>query len=326
MTPLERRYRRVLRVLPADYRAKWEEDMVDTFLLARRPDHPDAEFDAEFDAEYGRPSWTEMASVVGLAARVSLGGVYAPPRSFARGEIVRRVALAGLLVHAVSAVVGVVSLLVVQTRFPEYRVSDLDTLWALCGLLWVGSYLVLLADRRHLAAWLGTAALVPSVLNTVTDLASGGVSVATAGYRFLVAALPLLALAAFHRDAPAVRARPWLIALPVGVVVVMAAALVTQTPGAVALDWPGMLCVAAVVAGLALLVSGRRGPWTGALPVLAVVLLGERVLTLIDYDRFFAQDSQTSLLITTGLVQAAALVLVTAPLVIRRAMVRGHTR
>jgi hypothetical protein len=323
MTPLERRYRRVLRILPAGYRAEWEEDMVDTFLLTREPDDPD---DADFDAEYGRPSWTEVASVVGLAARLSLGGTLAPPRSFARGEVVRRVALAGLLVHAVSAIVGVVSLLVTQTRFPEYRVSDLDTVWALSAVLWIGSYLVLLADSRHLAAWLGAAALVPTLLDTATDVWSGGVSVTTAGYRFLVAALPLLALAAFHRDAPAVRARPWLIALPVGVVAVMAAALVTQTPGAVALDWPGMLCIAAVVASLALLATGRRGPWTGALPVLAVALLGERVLTLVDYSRFSAPDSQTNLLITTGLVQATALVLVTAPLVIRRVMVRDHAR
>jgi hypothetical protein len=60
--------------------------------------------------------------------------------------------------------------------------------------------------------------------------------------------------------------------------------------------------------------------------LLAIALLGERVLTLIDYSRFSAQDSQTSLLITTGLVQATALVLVTAPLVIRRVMVRDHAR
>lgn len=322
MTPLERRYRRVLRLLPADYRAKWEDDMVDTFLLSRESDDP------EFDAEYGRPDWTEVASVVALATRLTLGGKLAPPRSFARGEVVRRVALAGLLVHAVSAIVGVSSLLVTRARFPQYQVSDLDTVWALSALLWVGSYLALLTDTRRLAVWLGAAALVPSVLHTATEAWLGGVSVATAGYRFLLAALPLLALAAFHRDAPAVRARPWLIALPVGVVVVMTAALVTQTPGAVALDWSGMLCIAAVVAGLAVLVAGRPGPWRGALPVLAIALLGERVLTLVDYLRFSAPDGQTSLLVTVGSVQAAALMAVTVPLVLRRAAPRpvAHER
>jgi hypothetical protein len=55
-----------------------------------------------------------------------------------------RVALAGLLVHAVTAVVRVVSLLVTRARFPAYRASDLDTVAVLTGLLWVGS--------RHVAA------------------------------------------------------------------------------------------------------------------------------------------------------------------------------
>lgn len=316
MTPLERRYRRVVRLLPADYREVWEGDMVDTFLLSRVPDQPD-EFDADFDAEYGRPSWSEVASVVGLALRLRLGGVHAPPRSFARGEVVRRVALAGLLVHAVAAVVGVVSLLVTQARFPAFRVSDVDTVAVLTGLLWVGSYLALLAGRRRVAAWLGAAALVPTLRVAAAEVAIGGVSVASIACRVLMAALPVLALAAFHRDAPPVRARPWLIALPVGVVLVAGVAFVAQTPGPVAVDWPGMLCAATVVAGASYLMTGRKGPWAGALSVLAVAVLGERVLTLVDYARFAAPAARPNLLITMGLLEAAALVLVTTPLMIR---------
>lgn len=316
MTPLERRYRRVTRLLPADYRATWEEDMVDTFLLSRTPEQPE-DFDADFDAEYGRPSWSEVASVVGLAVRLRLGGVDAPPRAFARGEVVRRVALAGLLAQAVAAVVGVVSLLVTQARFPAYRVSDLDTATGLTGLLWVGSYLALLADRRHVAAWLGAAALVPTLQVATADVTIGGASVATAACRLLVDALPVLALAAFHRDAPPVRARPWLVALPAGAVLVTGVAFVTNTPNPVALDWPGMLCVATIIAGVPCLMTGRTGPWAGALSVLAVAVLGERVLTLIDYARFTAPGARTNLLITMGLLEAAALVLVTTPLMIR---------
>lgn len=322
MTPLEHRYRRVLRLLPAGHRAVWEEDMVDTFLLSRRPDVPDPEFDPEFDAEYGRPGWSEVASVAGLAVRLRLGGADAPPRSFARGEVVRHVALAGLLTHAVASVVAVVSLLVTQARFPAYRVSDLDTAAVLTGLLWTGCYLTLLAGHRRGAAWLGAAALVPVVATAVADVAAGGVSVASAAGRLLTAALPVLALAAFHRDAPPVRARPWLVALPVGVVLVAAAAFATQIPGPVALDWPGLLCVAVVVAGVGYLATGRTGPWTGALPILAVAVLAERVLTLVDYARFTAADARPGLLIALGLVETAALVLVTTALVIRR----GSTR
>lgn len=318
MTPLERRYRRVLRLLPAGYRASWEEDMVDTFLLSRPPAPPDdTDYDPDFDAEYGRPGWPEVASVAGLAVRLRLGGTNAPPRAFAHGEVVRHVALAGLLVHAVAAVVGVVSLLVTQARFPTYRVSDVDTAATLVGLLWTACYLALLAGRGRVAAWLGAAALVPVGWVAVTDVAFGGVSVAGAAGRLLTAALPVLALAAFHRDAPPVRARPWLVALPVGIVLVAAVAFATQTPGPVPLDWPGMLCLATTVAAAGYLATGRTGPWAGALPVLAVAVLGERVLTLVDYARFAAADARPGLLITLGLLEAAALVLVTAPLAIR---------
>ena len=32
MTPLEERYRKLLRLLPGDYRDRWGDDMVETFL------------------------------------------------------------------------------------------------------------------------------------------------------------------------------------------------------------------------------------------------------------------------------------------------------
>ncbi len=322
MTPLERRYRRLVRLLPAGYRAEWEEDMVGTFLSSRRQGDPDVDpdFDSDFDAEYGRPDWREVASVAGLAVRLRLGGVHAPPRSFVRGEVVRGVALAGLLVHAVGAVVGVVSLLLAQVRFPAYAVSDVDTVAALLGLLWAGSYLALVSGHRRAAVWLGVTGMVPVGWSAVTDVA-----VASAAGRVLVAALPLLALTAFHDDAPPVRARPWLIALPAGVAVVTGMAFLVQTPAPIALDWPGMVCAATVVAAVSYLVTGRRGPWAGTLSVLAVAALGERVLTLVDYARLSVQDSATHLLITTGVLEAAALVLVTAPLVVRHAALINAT-
>lgn len=314
MTPLEHRYRRVLRLLPADYRVVWEEDMVDTFLLSHLPDDQD---DAEFEAEHGRPSWSETVSVAGLATRLRLGGTQAPPRSFARGQVVRHVALAGLLVHAVTAIVGVVALLVTQAEFPVYRVSDLDTALALTGLLWTGSYLALIAGHRRVACWVGTVALVPLVVSTASDAVAGGLSVASAIARLLSAVLPLLALAAFHREAPPVRARPWLVALPVGVVLTAAVAYATQSPDVVVLDGPGMLCVALTIAGLGYLTSGRTGPWTGALPVLAVGVLAERAASLVDYAMLPVGETWSDLLITFGLLEAGALVLVMTPLVVR---------
>ena len=103
MNRLEQRYRVVLRtLLPASYRKLWEEDMVATFLESMASDDAEA---AEYLADYGRPSWSEVASVAVLAVRLRLGAADAPLRSGAWGEAVRLVALMGLLVHAAAATI-----------------------------------------------------------------------------------------------------------------------------------------------------------------------------------------------------------------------------
>ena len=113
---LEQRYRRVLRLLPGYYRDKWEEDMVAAFLDSWMTGDPDED---SVTMEYDRPSRQEVASVVGLAARLYLGGAGTPRRYFAWGQAVRLAVLAVVLVHATQ------------------------------GL----SLLTLLAWRRHLAGW-----------------------------------------------------------------------------------------------------------------------------------------------------------------------------
>ena len=65
---LERRYRRVLRALPREYRRAWEEDMVSTFL----------------DSAPARVPVGERLSVLGLAVRLRLTGAYASPRALVR--------------------------------------------------------------------------------------------------------------------------------------------------------------------------------------------------------------------------------------------------
>ena len=64
---LERRYRRVLRLLPGWYRERWEQDMVATFLDSWLTG--DAHTD-ECVLEFCKPAWAEVASVVLLAAAV----------------------------------------------------------------------------------------------------------------------------------------------------------------------------------------------------------------------------------------------------------------
>src|SRR5215469_6951437 len=122
MTPLEQRYRLVLRLLPASYRAAWEEEMVAAFLDSMATTDSD---DAEYLADYGWPSRSEVASVVALAVRLRLPGVRlrlgtpgAPPRYAASGEAVRRAVLALILVHAVFAMVGLGTMLWLRGMVP----------------------------------------------------------------------------------------------------------------------------------------------------------------------------------------------------------------
>ncbi|MEV6033748.1 hypothetical protein AB0L65_21510 [Nonomuraea sp. NPDC052116] len=95
MSLLEQRYRSVLRLLPASYRAEREEEMVDAFmeLSGEAPDEANP-----------RPRWGEIASVLSLSLRVRLGGPGASPRFVAWGEAVRLVALLGLGYQAVGSV------------------------------------------------------------------------------------------------------------------------------------------------------------------------------------------------------------------------------
>jgi hypothetical protein len=71
MNNLERRYRRVLRLLPGWYRDQWEQDMVAAFLDSWLTGDPDAD---EYIAKAAGPGFAEVASVARLAGRLRLGG------------------------------------------------------------------------------------------------------------------------------------------------------------------------------------------------------------------------------------------------------------
>ena len=325
MTTLERRYRRVLRLLPASYRQTWEEDMVATFLAGALPADPE---DAEFMADYGRPDRSEVASVVRLAARLRLGGAGAPPRYAAWGEAVRRVALAGLLVHAVDALVGVGALLWLPQRFPELVAPDrMVTAWTLLGLGWVVAYLALLDGHPRVARLCAGLSLLPTVIAAAVDLvATGGAYLASRFVWLVVAAVPVLALAAFHRDAEPVRPRPWLVALPAGVVVVSLVLLLTQRPGPSPLvDWPGLACVAVFAAALVHQlgrIAGRGGmtaTWPIALVLLGVAALTLRVVTLLDHLQHTAPNPDQDTLLIAGLVECGLVLIVVLPLAVRAA-------
>jgi PadR family transcriptional regulator, regulatory protein PadR len=109
---LERRYRRVLRLLPGWYRQRWEQDMVAAFLDSWLTGDQEAD---EYISKVAGPSWAETASVAALAARLYLSGTAtsrtepdAPPwAGVRRGEILFCLAVFAVLCVAVLRVVPV---------------------------------------------------------------------------------------------------------------------------------------------------------------------------------------------------------------------------
>ncbi|MBB6344708.1 hypothetical protein FHU36_001217 [Nonomuraea muscovyensis] len=260
---LEQRYRAVLRLLPASYRAEREDEMVAAFM----------EMSGEVPDERGpRPRWGEIASVVALAVRVRLGGAGAEPRFVAWGEAVRLLALLGVGFQALVSLYSLLShglstLLVAPPGARQVALTLVD-----CA--WVAAYVAVM--RGHVRP--AKAAALVGGGSSLYALATGlpvellGWSEGTAA---LIVVTTLLALlVGFHRDArPA--PRPWdrvvpplaLAALPLALELPLVA-LESAMPGPEAepLLWvafwlspDGLAIVAVLVAG-AIALARRRSP------------------------------------------------------------------
>ncbi len=306
MIRLEERYRRVLRLLPASYREIWEEDMVSAFLASVHTDDPE---DAEYMADFGRPAWSEVASVVALAVRLRIGSAGAPPRYAAWSEAIRRGVLAGMLVNAAASTAGLMMTLWMAGMIPLapappvlpeppgypdswHRVSLFATL---AGLLWLPAFLALVSHRWAAARWLASVAAVAAAVSAalavvVTSQRMSG----EVAYTLLTNTLLVLALTAFHRSAAPVQRRSWLAGFGLCTVVVAGYTLLTfrSTTSLPPLDWAGLWCLVLVAAatvhltGLALRGLSRFSAQTHALAILAFTVLGLRLVTLLDYARF----------------------------------------
>jgi hypothetical protein len=143
MTPLERRYRRTLRLLPAGYRQRWEEDMVGAYMES-----------ASHDAA-SRRSRAEHLSVLGLAVRLRLSGTHASPRGLAWRGAVNGFALVALLYLALSGIVTVTTL-VVGSRFAGFNPSTTSAYlryWsgAVPAPLWVAAFVAVVLGRAAAA-------------------------------------------------------------------------------------------------------------------------------------------------------------------------------
>ncbi|MCH6163001.1 hypothetical protein [Streptomyces marispadix] len=272
---LEKRYRRVLRMLPASYRAQREEEIVDTYLQ---------DFD-EYEQDELRPTWREVASIAALAVRTRTGGAGAAPRHVLAGATVRLFALLSILLHGARELTDRALALAYVSGAPA-RDRDLflgvfdgqqgvlsgvrETLLWLLPLCWVAAYAALLRDRRRTALVLSVLAALPALMFAV-DWATGG-PVRIDGFDIAFAAsgwLTVLALScAFHSDAPAARlpaVRPGLALM--AVCVLMGGSVVLWRDGADSVWSSGTVCVlAGVLWWAAALVRGDRRGRSGEAP------------------------------------------------------------
>ena len=321
---LERRYRRVLRLLPGWYRQQWEQDMVAAFLDSWLTGDPEAD---EYISKAARPEWAEVASVAGLAARLYLGGAGAPRRYFAWGQAIRRAVLTVMLVHATLALD-----VLVRTAWSR-RLSGLPappaslvtaspggawpTAYYVVNVAWIVIFVALALGHYRAARVLAVLAIVPGLVALVQAQLTGVMPAPFGSWAFwvLLDLVPVLAMTAFHRDAPRAARWPWLLALPANYLLVVVPLLVLQATGNSAWlpDFPGLCCILVALACLAHAPrawsrqAGGTGLWSLALVLLAAVAGANRILTLTAYrhDPHLIAVSVAELLI---LLAAAALV------------------
>jgi hypothetical protein len=311
---LEQRYRRVLRLLPRYYRDKWEEDMVAAFLDGWLTGDPDED---SVTMEYDRPTRQEVVSVVGLAARLYLGGVGTPRRYFAWGQAVRNAVLGVMLAHAVWGL-GQLALFARSRHLIGWLPPPAGGFWPMLsyavGYAWIVVFVALvLADHRtaRVIAVLVLGATIASVVHQ--QLAGTLVSpAATWVYTVVIDVAPVLAMAAFHRDAPPARRLPWLLALPAWYLLVSVPVLAVELSGHAAWvpDVAGRCCLLVSLVCLfhaARVWSGRAGTgvWSLTLLLVAAVTGLYRIISL----PIFARDPH---LIKVGLVELIVLAVAAA--------------
>ncbi|MFC0863799.1 hypothetical protein ACFHYQ_15960 [Sphaerimonospora cavernae] len=334
MSLLEDRYRRVLRLLPASYRAEREEEMVSAFLDGAGP--------AADDDDDARPRWPEIASIAALAVRVRLGGAGAAPRSIAWGRAVRLTALLGLAFQATMSCVylaqalgayGVFPMPYAHGEMPFGEPGSAERAWYLfkdlAPALWIVGYVALVRGRPRVAK-------VAAVLGLIAHCADFAVVWAGAHYppfltqwviQSLMLVVPALALlVGFHRDAPARRRPGRVAALPLIagaalflIFMVLSAwnpAAGRSGPGMWAWVWPwllpsGLSCLALLVASAGYFVAHlsaprRRSP---AVALALAILTVPVALTRLSYLNPGSGDQITETMNAVTVAQVIALLL-----------------
>jgi hypothetical protein len=335
---LELRYRRALRLLPRYYREQWEEDMVSAFLESSLTGDPAED---EYIIEFGKPSWPELGSVAALAVRLYLGGTDAPRRYLAWGQAVRRAVLAVFLLRTVlvlggflfvawthhllgwlpappGPVASVVTSPLVRGPLPApQNLGPANTggaiqaaPWYALGYAYIVVYVALVLGRYRTAKLFAVLAAGPDLVYLLqlwlADHQPQQIG-PWVGW-ILFSLVPALGLAAFHRDAPPVARRPWLLALPAGFILVAVPSLALQVYGQPRWvpGYPGLGCILVAVACLVQATRARSrrtadsGAWSLALVLLAALFGIMRIV-------FLAGQLHDFFLRTGGVVQLAVL-------------------
>jgi len=299
---LERRYRRVLRLLPGWYREQWEEDMVAAFLDSWLTGDPQAD---EYITKAAGPSWAEVASVAALAARLYLSGAGAP-RRFAWGQAIRWAVLAVTLVEAAR---GLDALLL--TSWSRHLLGWLPAapaslvvsvpggpwppaVWYLVSYAWVVVFVTLVLRYYRTAQVIAALAIVPDLVQLlVGQFGARFLSAPVGPWAFwaLLDLAPVLAMTAFHRNAPLAAPGRWLLALPATYVLVYLPLVALQATGNSSWlpDFSGLYCLLAAMACVAHAPrawsrqAAGSGVWSLALVLLAADAGAYRIFSIADY-------------------------------------------
>ncbi|MEU6787250.1 hypothetical protein ABZ912_49370 [Nonomuraea angiospora] len=290
MTLLEQRYRSVLRLLPASYRAEREEEMVDSFMEM----YGDAP-----DETSPRPPWGEIASVLALSVRIRLGAAGSAPRFLAWGETVRLVALIGLAFQATVAVSGVGDLLRGVSADSEFDFFGapgspkrlLEIVVTITGASTAVAFAAIMRGRPREAKTAALLGVLPPVYILIKHVVAGEhILPLENAAQLALTGVPVIALfAGFHADVPPVRRSWWLALLPVGGALALQGWAQVLLWGRVDSPWMFLwmdpagagIAVFAVI-GVFVLAQRRSSSWPLALSIYGVLLLLPR-LSLLAY-------------------------------------------
>ena len=166
-------------------------------------------------------------------------------------------------------------------------------MYYLVCLAWIAIFVTLALGHYRTARVLAALAVVPGLVALLQAQLTGVMPAPFGPWIFwvLVDLAPVLAMTAFHRDAPPAAPGPWLLALPAGYVLVYGPLLALQATGNSAWlpDFSGLCCI---LVSLACLAHAPRawsrqaagtGPWSLTLVLLAAVAGAYRIVTLTDY-------------------------------------------